>query len=58
MNPTTAPDSLSLYHAVRRARALAIGAALTRLAAAATRLWKRLVSDCRRRLRLREIAEA
>ena len=58
MTTSTVLDSVTLYHATRRARARAIGAALTRLAVAAAALWTRLVIGCRRRLRLREIAEA
>ena len=58
MDSTHNNNSLALYHAVRRARARAIGAAMMRWATAAARLLTRVVVGCRRRLRMREIAEA
>jgi hypothetical protein len=58
MTTITDLDSVTLYHAARHARARAIGAALTRLAAAGAALLIRVAAGCRRRLRLREIVEA
>ena len=51
-------DSYRLHLAARRARAAEQGVMLRRLAAATRRGWARLWTTCKRRLRLREIAEA
>ncbi len=51
-------DGYRLHLTARRARAKLQGEMLWRLAAATRRGWVRFFTTCKRRLRLREIAEA